>query len=188
MVDVLRKHIEEIVSITDDEFELILSYFKKKSCKKRQVLVEMGELAPYEYFVLSGLLKSSHVDQMGKKHILQFAMENWWISDMEAFQKGTHATLDINCLEDSEVLYITYKNKEKLCAELTKMDYFFRLKSSAGNVALQKRVLMLMYATATERYNALIHQYPLLYQRVSKTLIASYLGVTRETLSRLAST
>ncbi|MET0571169.1 MAG: Crp/Fnr family transcriptional regulator [Pedobacter agri] len=186
MESILRKHIEDIVRITDDEFKVILSYFKRKSCKKRQVLVEMGELAQYEYFVLSGLLKSSHVDQMGKKHILQFAMENWWISDLEAFQKGTHATLDITCLEDSEVLCITHMNKEKLCAEIAKMDYFFRLKSSAGNIALQKRVLMLMYATATERYSALIHQYPLLYQRVSKTLIASYLGVTRETLSRLA--
>jgi len=187
MVDVLRKHIEDIVSITDEEFALILSYFTKKSCKKHQYLVEMGALAPNEYFVLQGLLKSSHIDQSGRTHILQFAMENWWISDMEAFQKGTYATVDIDCLEKTEVLYITYKDKEKLCSELAKMDYFFRIKSSAGNVALQKRVLMLMCATATERYNSLIRQYPDLYQRVSKTLIASYLGVTRETLSRLTS-
>jgi len=187
MKDILRKHIEEIVSVTDEEFDLILSYFTQKSYKKHQYLVEFGKLAPNEYFVLHGLLKSTYVDQLGKTHILQFAMENWWISDLEAYQKVTVASMDIDCLENTEVLSITYQNKEKLCREVSKMEYFFRKKSSAGNLALQKRVLMLLCATATERYHALVHQYPSLYQRVSKTLIASYLGVTRETLSRLTS-
>lgn len=183
----LRQHIEKIVELSDEEFEYILSHFTYRKFLKNHYVIQNGDYAKYDYFVLSGLLKSWHNDDKGKAHIVQFATENWWISDPEAFHNQTKATLDVDCLEDSETLYISLKNREKLCAEMRKMEYFFRKKTTAGYVASQKRILSLISFNAKERFEYLMQLYPDLTQRVSKTLIVSYLGITRETLSRLTS-
>ena len=181
----LRQQIEAIIDLTDEEFEYILSHFTYRKFLKHQYVVQEGDYVKYDYFVLSGLLKSWHLDDKGHVHIVLFATENWWISDPEAFHNQTRATLNIDCFEDSETLFISLDNREKLCAELPGMQYFFRKKTTAGYVASQKRILSLISFNARQRYEYFIRQYPDLLQRVPKTLIASYLGITRETLSRL---
>lgn len=185
IVNKLRQHIAEIIKLTDGEFEYVLSHFTYRKFLKNQYVIQAGDYVKYDYFVLSGLLKSWHIDDNGKSHIVLFAMENWWISDPEAFHNQTKATLNVDCLEDSETLYIALENREKLCAEMRKMEYFFRRKTTSGYVASQRRILSLISFNAKERYEYLIQQYPDLIQRVPKSLIASYLGITRETLSRL---
>lgn len=184
----LQTHINEMIALSDEEFAAIRPYFERRSYKKHQYLLQAGDAAPYEFFVLKGLLKASYSDPAGKVHILQFALEGWWISDVTAFNLHTSALLSIDCVEDAQVLFISFDNKEKLCAASRKMEYFFRKKYTAGNAALQRRLLFLLSANATERYQQLLQQYPELYQRVPKSLLASYLGVTRETLSRLSQT
>jgi CRP-like cAMP-binding protein len=184
----LQTHINEVIALSDEEFADIRPYFERRSYKKHQYLLQAGDAAPYEFFVLKGLLKASYSDLAGKVHILQFALEGWWISDVTAFNLHTPALLSIDCVEDTQVLFISFDNKEKLCAASRKMEYFFRKKYTAGNAALQRRLLFLLSATATERYQQLLQQYPELYQRVPKSLLAAYLGVTRETLSRLSQT
>src|SRR5581483_10538413 len=186
MSDILRAHIEQIVPLTDEEFEFILLHFTPKKFKKHQIIIQEGDFVKNDYFLLSGLMKSSHTNPEGKEYILQFAMQDWWITDPQAYHHQTMATLSVSCLEDSETLYITLENREKLCRELQKMEYFFRKKTTAGYIGLQKRILCLISGTAKERYEHLLQQYPGLFQRVPKSLIASYLGVTRETLSRLS--
>ncbi|RYY22052.1 MAG: Crp/Fnr family transcriptional regulator [Sphingobacteriaceae bacterium] len=186
MEAVLRQQIEKIVKLTDEEFLFVQSHFVAKSYRKHQYLVQAGEQAPNDHFVVSGLLKSFYLDQSGKTHILQFAMEDWWISDPQAYHQKLVATLSIDCIEDTQVMMISIDNREKLCAELKKMEYFFMKKTTAGYIALQKRILSLMSQTAEERYTQFTQLYPCLLQRLPKTLIASYLGVSRETLSRLA--
>jgi len=183
----LRKHIEKITSLTDEEFEYVLSHFKIKELKKHQYIVQEGELVNKDFWVLSGLLKAYYTDNNGKQHILQFAMEDWWITDYRAYFNKTKATINVDCLEATELLYITLSDREKICSELHKMSNFFRIKSSNGYVALQDRILTLLSTNSKERYLQLLDKYPQLYQRVPKTLIASYLGVSRETLSRLNS-
>lgn len=182
----LRQQIEQIVSLTDDEFKLVLSYFTEKNFKKHQFLIHEGDYVQYDYFVVKGLLKSSHTNPEGKEHIIQFAMEDWWITDPQAYHNQTKATLTVDCLEDATVLALSLENREKLCTELRKMEYFFLKKTTAGYIALQKRILCFISSTATERYTNLLAQYPGLIQRVPKSMVASYLGVSRETLSRLA--
>jgi CRP-like cAMP-binding protein len=181
----LRRHIERITPLTDTEFEYVLSHFTSKKTRKHQFLIQEGDLVHQEFFVLKGCLKAYSVDEEGKEHILQFAIEDWWISDFEAYNRHTPATLHVDCIEDCEVLSLTYENREKLCAEMHKMEHFFRKISHAGYVALQQRILCLLSSTAKERYDRLLEQYPHLFQRVPKSVIASYLGVSRETLSRL---
>jgi CRP-like cAMP-binding protein len=184
--EVLRKQIEKIIKLTDDEFVLVLSHFKQKSFRKHQYVLQAGEPAPYDHFVVTGLLKSFYLDEGGKMHILQFAMEDWWISDPQAYHNQTLSTLNIDCLEDTQVYMISQENREKLCAESRKMEFFFRKKTQAGYIALQKRIQSLMSQTAKERYEQFIQLYPKLSQRLPKALIASYLGISRETLSRMA--
>ena len=183
----LRKHIEKITPLSDIEFEYILSHFTTKKLKKHQFLIQEGNTVPNDFFVIKGLLKASFTNDQGKEHILQFAMEDWWVCDYQAHFNQTSATLNVDCLEDVEVLCLSLSNREKICADLHKIEHFFRRKSNMGYVALQQRILSLMNSDAKGRYEQLLKQYPSLFQRVPKTLIASYLGVSRETLSRLTS-
>jgi len=185
MEEILREQIEKIVKLSEEEFRFTLSHFTTKTLKKHQYLVQAGEPAPNDHFVVKGLLKSSYLDELGKTHILQFAMEDWWISDPQAYHNKLNATLNIDCLEDTQVYLISIDNREKLCAELQKMEYFFMKKTTAGYIALQKRILSLMSQRAEERFTQFVQLYPTLLQRVPKALIASYLGISRETLSRM---
>ena len=186
MEQVFRSQIEKIVSLTDEEFEYVLSFFIKRKYKRHQFVIQQGDPVNYEYFVMSGLLKYYILDDDGKMHILQFAMEDWWLSDYTAFLTGTPATSFADCLEDSVLLGITKENKDKLCSEMHKIEHFFRVKSNYGYVALQRRILSLLCSDAQEKYKQLFALYPSLFQRVPKALLASYIGVSRETLSRLS--
>jgi CRP-like cAMP-binding protein len=183
----LRKHFEKITSLTDQEFDYILSHFTTKKLKKHQFLIQEGDNVTNDYFVLKGLLKAYHVDKEGKEYIMQFAMEDWWVTDYQAYFSQTKATLNIDCIEEVEILCLSLHNRDKICADLHKIEHFFRRKSNMGYVALQRRILSMLNSNAKERYEQLLLQYPTLFQRVPKTLIASYLGVSRETLSRFSS-
>ncbi len=183
-----RAHIEQEVSLSNEEFDFVYTHFTEKKFHKHQYLVQEGNYVGHDYYIVQGLAKSSSTDDTGKEHILQFAMADSWITDLQAYQHGTKATLDINCLEDSIVLMINLENREKLCSDLGKMETFFRKKTTQESINLQRRILCLISNNARDRYDDLLEKYPGIKQRVSKTMIASYLGVSRETLSRLAIT
>lgn len=114
-------------------------------------------------------------------------MEDWWETDYLAFNTKTKATMSLQCLENSDILCITLKDYHNLCSNLPKIEHFFLQKATSGHIASQQRILSLLSSNAQERYEQLLKRYPFLFQRVSKTLLASYLGVSRETLSRLSS-
>ncbi|RDI10197.1 Crp/Fnr family transcriptional regulator [Flavobacterium sp. AG291] len=181
----LREHIEKIVPLTDDEFAFVMSHFTSKKLKKHQFLIQQGEPVRYSYFVVSGLLKLVHTDASGKEHIVSFAMEDWWESDFQAFHNQSKATMALECLEDTEVFCLTLQDYKSLCSQLQKMEYFFLEKANRGHIGSQQRILSLITSNAKERYEQLLERYPSLFQRVPKSMIASYLGVSRETLSRL---
>lgn len=186
MSQALRDHFGHLVPLSDEEFSHILSHFTPRTFRKHQFLVQAGEAVPFDFFVTKGLVRAYYTNDEGKDHILQFAMEDWWVSDYQAYFGQTAATLNIDCLELVEVLCLSLDNREKVCTDLHKMEHFFRKKSNAGYVALQRRILSLLTSSARERYEELFRQYPALFQRVPKTLLASYLGVSRETLSRFS--
>lgn len=184
----LRKHIEEIVPLTDEEFEYVLSHFIPVKRKKHQFIVEPGDEVTTNYWVVNGCLKAYLIENASdKEHIIQFAMENWWITDYLAYGYRKKADFFITCLEDCELLSITFENQYKLCGEMHKMEHFWHMKVSGGYLSMQRRILSLLKSSAQERYEQLLEQYPQLFQRVPKKMIAAYLGVSRETLSRFHS-
>ncbi len=181
----LREHIEKVILLTDDEFEFVSKHFVAKSYKKHQFLVQKGEMVPYNFYVVSGLTKLVYTDKSAKQHILAFAMQDWWDNDFQAYYSQTKATLSLECIEDTEVLCLSLDNYHAICAGLPKIERFFLEKVTLGFLAAQRRILSLLTSSAQERYEQLIKQHPSLLLRVPKTQLAAYLGVSRETLSRL---
>ncbi|GLU52951.1 Crp/Fnr family transcriptional regulator [Dyadobacter frigoris] len=186
MHEKLRVHIEKIIPLSDEEFAFVLTHFISKKFKKHQFLIQEGEAVKYHYFVVSGLLKLAYTDDTEKQHIVSFAMEDWWESDFYAFYTQTEATMSLECLEDTQVLCLSLEDYKKLCDGLQKMERFFLEKANFGFLGSQRRIISWLTSNAKERYEQLLKQYPSLIQRVPKSLIAAYLGVSREALSRLS--
>lgn len=186
MSRMLRDHIEAINLLTDDEFEYILSHFKPRKLKKHTYLVQQDDYVKYEYFITKGCLRAFIVDpDTGKEAIYQFGVEDWWMTDRDAFFNRSKATVNISCLEDCEVLGITLDDREKLGRELWKYEHFLQVKANLGYTSLIKRLQIMITGNAKSRYEQFLRQYPQLISRIPKTYIASYLGISRETLSRL---
>lgn len=114
MQEILRRHIEKIVPLTDEESAFVWSHFTIRKYKKHQFLIQEGEAVKYHYFVLSGLLKLVYTNEVGKERIVSFAMEDWWESDFYAFYTQTKATMSLVCLEDTEVLCLSLDDYKKL--------------------------------------------------------------------------
>lgn len=182
----LRNHLEQVIKLSDEEFNFVSAYFNPVTVKKKDYLVKSGQRVTAEFLVVKGLMKTFMFDESGKEHIIQFAMENWWISDYPAYARQGRGELCVQALEDCEVLELSLANKQVICGKVHQMYHFHGAKAFSGYVALQKRVLSMLKNSAKEKYELLLEQYPQLFQRVSKTMIAHYLGVSRETLSRLA--
>lgn len=183
----LRQHIEEITSITDEEFESIKTIFTHKNVRKNQFLLHEGDDVQFEFLVLDGIYKVYYLDENGKEHIVQFAKKNWWMTDYSSYFKQKKSTMFVECLSDGEVLCLTLEGREKLSAEFHTMEHFFRVKLTNGYVALQDRIQLLLSSTPQQRYEEFSKLYPDLMLQIPKKYIAEYLGVSRETLSRLYS-
>lgn len=182
---ILKEHISRFTSLTAEEFDHFYQHFTPLSFKKGQTVIREGDKVDHEYFVVSGCLKSFFINDEVKMHILQFAMPTWWTSDYQALYTQTRASINVDCISDVTLLALSNTDREKLCLEIPQVAHFFRWRTNRGYVAVQKRLLSLMNNDAKTRYEELMNLYPQLYTLVPKHLIAAYLGVTRETLSRL---
>ena len=183
--EILKAHVTKIASLTDEQFDYFFSFFKRQRFKKGQAIISEGDTVNCEYFVISGYLKSFFINDDLKTRILQFTMPTWWASDYNALYNRTRATICVDCITDTEVFCLSNTDREKLCDELRKAEHFFLWRTNTGYVAAQKRVLSFMNDNVKCRYEELLSLYPELYNIVPKRLIAAYLGVSRETLSRL---
>src|SRR5690606_41754656 len=135
MQETLKRHITEIIPLTEDEFAFVAAHFSVQNFKKREYLIRQGKNVPYTYFVVSGLLKLVYNDESGKEHILSFAMEDWWETDYWAYYNRSTASMSLQCLEDSDILCITLSDYQELCADHPKMVSFFLQKATFGHIA-----------------------------------------------------
>ena len=185
MSELLLTSIKEKVSATEAELQICKSYFTLKKLKKRQFLLQEGDVCNHLAFVEKGTLFSYSTDAKGSQHVIQFAFEGWWISDLYSFFTQEPSKLNIEALEDCELLLINREQHQELLAEVPKYETYSRILYQNAYIALQRRLESTIGLTAEEKYTRLLDQYPAILQRVPLHLIASYLGVTPETLSRI---
>jgi len=185
MFEVFFSHILKKVSLTENDKENIKTYFIAKKLRKKSFLLEEGEVCKYLSFVEKGLLKSYNIDQKGVEHINMFATEGWWIADICSFFSAEKAVLNIDALEDAELLMISLQDFEKMTLEVPIMDRYFRILFQNSLFTKEKRLMSAITHTAEEKYILITQNNPELIQRVPQHLIASYLGITPETLSRI---
>lgn len=185
MYDLLRIHLNKRIKLTAEEFDRCTQFFVPRAVRKRQALLQNGEVCRYLAFVNNGCLREYTLDHKGDEHLLQFAVEDWWISDLNSFLSGTPSTHNIDALQDSEVLLLEKSAREALFTAVPPMERFFRLLLESNYIATHKRINDALSASAEERYLAFVETYPRLFEQVPQNQIASYIGITPQSLSRI---
>lgn len=185
MFEQLKKSINEHVSLSDEGWERCQNSFRPKRMLKRQFLLQAGDVCRELTFVEKGALCSYSLDSKGNQHVLRFAFGGWWIADLQSFFTGKPSTLNIEILDDSELLLLDRKNHQKLLQEIPAYERYHRIIVENAYVALQQRVENALGLTAEEKYARLIRHNPEFMNRVPLNLVASYLGMSPETLSRV---
>ena len=185
MFSLLRAHIEKRVHLTDEEFEISSKFFIPRKLRKNQFLLNEGEICTHIGFVNSGCLREYNIDSKGTEHIIQFAIEDWWVSDLNSFLSGNPAEYNIDALQDSEVLLLEKSSRDELLEKCPKMERFFRLLIEANHVSTHQRIADSLSSSAEERYLKFIKTYPKLIEIIPQSQIASYLGITPQSLSRI---
>ncbi|WP_407557793.1 Crp/Fnr family transcriptional regulator [Winogradskyella sp. 4-2091] len=180
----INKIFDEL-NFTDEEIKIVKSVFRKVKIKKGDILLKAGDLVNYQYYVVDGCMRTFHVDKEGKEYTIQFGISDWWISDYTAFFSGGKAILNIEAIQDSTLYRISREDKEYMYSKMPKVDHFFRVKLEKAFTAFQKRILINLSKPAKERYINFIETYPKIEKSIKNYHIASYLGITTESLSRI---
>ncbi|MFI8379536.1 Crp/Fnr family transcriptional regulator [Leeuwenhoekiella sp. NPDC079379] len=185
MYTAIRKHIEQIIPLTDIEFEEFKSILSIHKLRKKEALILPGNRVDTEFYVVKGCLKAYHTSENGDRSIVQFAIEDWWISDFKAFFNESTAKLTVECIEDSIVLGLKKVALEELYKRIPKFERFFRIKTTRAFISLTGRIQNALEKESSDLYIDFCKSYPNIEQRVPNYEIASYLGIKPESLSRI---
>ena len=181
----LKEHINRFVRLSDNEFEQILSYVKPVSARKKQNLHEAGKVCKSNFFVRKGCLRLFFINDKGVEQTIQFALENWWLSDYASFSSQQTSLFYIQAVEKSEVVAINFPAQEKMLQQFPQMERYFRLIHQRAHAASQYRLKGLFSQTREKIYHDFCKQYPAFVQRIPQYLLASFLGFTPEYLSEI---
>jgi CRP-like cAMP-binding protein len=185
MFETLFSHIQNKVDVTHEQKCELQSFFNLKKLRKKQYLLQEGDVCKHLSFVSKGLLKSYFLDEKGSEHINMFAFEGWWISDFNSFINQDKAVLSIDAIEDTELLMINREDYENLMIKIPVMDRYFRILYQNSLITKDYRLIVSNSFTAEEKYTQFAHKNPEVIQRIPHNLIASYLGLSPETVSRI---
>jgi CRP-like cAMP-binding protein len=185
MYELFFKKLNEKIELTDEEQEIIKSYLTPKKLRKKQYLLQAGDVCKTIAFVEKGALRAYSTDEKGNEHIIQFAIEGWTISDLYSFMTGEPATYHIDALEDSELVLITKSAQDEILKQVPKYETYTRLQLTGAYLAMQKRLTSIISLPLEERYLDFLKTYQDIAQRVPQHMIASYMGLKPETLSRV---
>ena len=173
------------ISFSQEHVKIIETSIEKIVLKKGTTLLQANQIVNNQYYVCNGCLRTYFIDKSGKEHTLQFAIKDWWISDYTAFFTTGKAIMNVECIQDATLYKISKKNMENLFKEIPQLETFFRKKMERAFASFQKRILAGLSQSAKERYVSFVNTYPNIDQSVKNYHIASYLGITTESLSRI---
>lgn len=185
MSELLIKNLSKHVQLTSEEEDIILSLFTPRKFRKHQYVLQEGDVCRHETFIVSGLTRTYEVNDKGQEMVMQFGPTDWWVGDLYSFLTDTPSKVNIDCLEDSETLQITKANQEILFQKVPKMERHFRIMMKKAYISAINRISSAMSKSAAERYQEFLERYPLIEQRVPNHQIASFLGITPQSLSRI---
>lgn len=184
-IDPLLNYFNKFIPLNSEEKNLVIEKFHPRLYRKKQYVLQEGDVCTQFNFVLKGCLRMYKIDDQGTVHILQFASENNWINDLGSFHQIKPSALNIDAMEDTVVLQISHAELISLYKAAPKFDRIFRVLIENGFIRLQDRLLQNISSTAEERYQIFLELYPHLINRLSQVQIASFIGITPEFLSKL---
>lgn len=181
----LQENILKNLEMSPSELELICKYYKAIRVNKGDFLLQQGSICKFEGFVVEGCFRIFNIDNDGKESTLYFAINDWWLMDIDSFMNQTSSELSIQALEDSHVLIIDRTSKEALYNESPKVEKLFRIMSQKAVAAWQRRLIRNHCLKAKERYLYFVNTYPEIAQKLTDRQISGYLGITHEFLSKI---
>ena len=185
MRKIISEHIKNYINPSEKDLQVFTSYLNEISVDKKKFLLRPGTFVKYEYFVIKGCLKAYYLDDKGNRHIIQFAVENWWIGDFDAFYNNVPSRLHIEAIENSQLLSINYDCLKNIYEEAPIFERYFRILVTNAFISQRKRILSSLEKNAQQRYIEFCNTYPNIEDRVPNYDIANYLGVSAESLSRV---
>ena len=181
----IKKYVANYIQLTTEEEDYFVSLLRITKVKKRQYIVQPGFTCKFRSYVLKGALRAYLVDNKAQTHTIAFAIEDWWISDLNSYIYQEPATLFVEALEDSVLIQLDYNSEQLLLEKIPKFERFFRIIAQRSFAFLQKRMLSNLSKTAEERYDEFIQKYPAIVNRVPQYALASYLGFSTVFLSKI---
>jgi len=181
----LFNNLNNYSKISEADFSLISERLTKRFVKKKRALINEGDVCRYLFFIEKGALRSYSTDNNGIEHVMQLAIEDHWIADLSSFITQTPGTLNVEAIEDSEVWLLPFPAIEQLCEKIPQLEIYFRKLYQRAYVHMQQRYNSVQSKQAKERYELLIRNHPKVAARIPLIHIASYLGITAESLSRI---
>jgi CRP/FNR family cyclic AMP-dependent transcriptional regulator len=185
MFDNINHHILRCGPLTSGELEYFDELLEHKKIPKKTTLLHEGEVCNFEAYIIKGCIRTYYIDEKGIEVTLQFAIEDWWVSDIASFHDHTPSNMFIETLEDCELLMLNPKTKEAALAKVPKLERVFRLMVQRNLSVLQSRLFKTIATSAKDKYLDFIKRYPTIPQRVAQHYIASYLGISPEFLSKI---
>lgn len=185
MFEKINAYARRCLPFTDEDLEYFDSLLQYKKQPKKTFLLMEGEVCQFEAFILKGCIRTYHIDGTGAEVTLQFAVEDWWVSDITSFHEQKPSHVYIETLEDCELLILNPESKEKLLAHVPGFERMFRIMVQRNLSQLQERLYRTISTTAVEKYLDFLNRYPAIPQRVAQHYIASYLGFSPEFLSKV---
>jgi CRP/FNR family cyclic AMP-dependent transcriptional regulator len=185
MYEAINKYITRCATLSDNDLEIFNSLLKQTTISKKTYLLQEGEICNFEAYIIKGCIRNYYIDENGFEVILQFAIEDWWVSDIASFHDQKPSKIYIETLEDCKIFILSDKNKEELLNRVPKFERVFRLMVQKNLSTTQNRLINTIAKSATEKYLDFIKLYPTIPQRVAQHYIASYLGISAEFLSKI---
>jgi len=181
----LQQYISRFIQLTEEETQVVADCLKWKTFPKKTVLLQAGDVCHFEAYVIKGCIREYFTDKDGTELTLEFAVEDWWVSDISSFEHQTPSRMTIETLEDCELLVLSRESKDELLRRVPKLERMFRLMIQRHLAVIQARLLRTVSYSAMEQLEEFLKRYPTLPNRVPQQYIASYLGITPEFLSKL---